>query len=109
MTRAYDVTLQRVLRHPFATVLFAFAMLGGTVYLFLTMPTGFIPSQDSGFIQARRSASQDISFESMAKHQRAVADILEHDPNVRADWRLRRRQQPGLRVRPAEAARRSER
>ena len=82
VTRAYDVTLQRVLRHPFATVVFATAMLGGTVYLFLTMPTGFIPSQDTGFIQGATLASQDISFESMAKHQRAVGDILEHDPNV---------------------------
>jgi hydrophobic/amphiphilic exporter-1 (mainly G- bacteria), HAE1 family len=82
ITRAYDVTLQRVLRHPFATVVFAFAMLGGTVYLFLTMPTGFIPSQDTGFIQGATLAGQDISFESMAKHQRAVGDILEHDPNV---------------------------
>jgi len=66
VTRAYDVTLQRVLRHPFATVVFAFAMLCGTVYLFLTMPTGFIPSQDTGFIQGATLASQDISFESMA-------------------------------------------
>jgi HAE1 family hydrophobic/amphiphilic exporter-1 len=82
ITRAYDVTLQGVLRHPFLTVVFAFAMLGGTLYLFLTMPTGFIPSQDTGFIQGATLASQDISFESMAKHQRAVGDILEHDPNV---------------------------
>jgi len=48
----------------FITVLFATAMLGGTVYLFMTMPTGFIPSQDTGFIQGASLASQDISFES---------------------------------------------
>ncbi len=82
VTRAYDVTLQRVLRHPFLTILFAFAMLGGTIYLFLTMPTGFIPSQDTGFLQGVTIASQDISFESLARHQRAVGDLLEHDPNI---------------------------
>ncbi len=70
---------------PSLTVLFALAMLGGTVYLFLTMPTGFIPSQDTRLhLRASTLASQDISFESMAKHLRAVGDILEHDPNVRA-------------------------
>ena len=95
---------KRVLRHPFATVMFALAMLGGTVYLFMNMPTGFIPSQDTGFIQGATLASQDISFESMAKHQRAVGDILEHDPNCRADRRIRRRQQPGLHLRDDEAA-----
>ena len=42
-------------------------MLAGTVYLFLTMPTGFIPSQDSGFVFGVTLAGQDISFESMAQ------------------------------------------
>ena len=55
-------------------------MLGGTVYLFFNMPTGFIPSQDTGFFQGAVLASQDISFESMAKHLRAVADIIEPIP-----------------------------
>jgi HAE1 family hydrophobic/amphiphilic exporter-1 len=84
ITHAYDVTLQGVLRHPFLTVLFAFAMLGGTVYLFFNMPTGFIPSQDTGFVQGAVLASQDISYDSMAKHVRAVADVLEKDPNLQS-------------------------
>jgi HAE1 family hydrophobic/amphiphilic exporter-1 len=84
ITHAYDVTLQGVLRYPFLTVLFAFAMLGGTVYLFFNMPTGFIPSQDTGFVQGAVLASQDISYESMAKHVRAVADVLEKDPNLQS-------------------------
>jgi len=50
MTRSYDYTLKKALRHSFTTILIAFAMLAGTVYLFFTMPTGFIPSQDSGFM-----------------------------------------------------------
>ncbi|MDQ6698567.1 MAG: efflux RND transporter permease subunit, partial [Acidobacteriota bacterium] len=83
MASAYDYTLKKVLRHEFATVLFAFAMLIGTAYLFMTMPTGFIPSQDSGFIFGVTMASQDISFESMAKHQFAIAETVRQDPNVR--------------------------
>ena len=46
-------------------------MLVGTVYLFKTMPTGFIPSQDSGFLFAITLGPQDISFESMAAHTQA--------------------------------------
>jgi len=70
-----------VLRHQFATILFATALLGGTIYLFFTMPTGFIPSQDSGFFFGATLAGQDISFDSMARHQLAVASIMKRDPN----------------------------
>jgi hydrophobic/amphiphilic exporter-1 (mainly G- bacteria), HAE1 family len=83
MARGYDYTLRKVLRHRFATVLLAFALLAGTLYLFFTMPTGFIPSVDSGIAFGITRAGQDISFESMAKHQRALADIAQQDPNVR--------------------------
>jgi HAE1 family hydrophobic/amphiphilic exporter-1 len=79
---AYDYTLRKVLLHKFATMVVAVAMLAGTVYLFMTMPTGFIPSQDSGFIFGITMAGQDISFEAMAERQKAVADILQADPNV---------------------------
>src|SRR5437899_11982866 len=82
LARLYDYTLKKALRHRFATVLFSFVMLAGTVYLFLTMPTVFIPSQDSGFVFGVTMASQDISFESMAKHQRAISDIVRGDSNV---------------------------
>jgi hydrophobic/amphiphilic exporter-1 (mainly G- bacteria), HAE1 family len=84
ITHAYDWSLKRVLRHSFITAMVALAMLGGTVYLFMNMPTGFIPSQDTGFIQGAALANQDISYESMAKHLRAVGEILEHDPNLKS-------------------------
>jgi HAE1 family hydrophobic/amphiphilic exporter-1 len=77
------VTLRAVLRHQFATVMTALLLLVGTVYLFFTMPTGFIPSQDSSFAFGVTMAGQDISFESMAKHHKAVTDIIFADPNVR--------------------------
>jgi hydrophobic/amphiphilic exporter-1 (mainly G- bacteria), HAE1 family len=78
----YDYTLRKVMRHGLATMTVAVLLLAGTIYLFMTMPTGFIPSQDSGFIFGVTMAGQDISFESMAKRQRAIADIVQGDPNV---------------------------
>ncbi len=82
IANAYDWSLRGVLRHQFATMLVAVAMLIGTVYLFKTMPTGFIPSQDGGYIFAVSMAGQDISYQAMADHQKAVADIMKDDPNV---------------------------
>jgi hydrophobic/amphiphilic exporter-1 (mainly G- bacteria), HAE1 family len=82
LTTSYEYTLTKVLRHKFITVLFAFALLGGTIYLFFTMPTGFIPSQDSGFVFGGIIGGQDISYESMAKHVRAVAGIASQDATV---------------------------
>jgi HAE1 family hydrophobic/amphiphilic exporter-1 len=79
---AYDYTLRKAMRHGATTMAVAVLLLVGTVYLFLTMPTGFIPSQDSGFIFGVTLAGQDVSFESMAKRQRQVADIIQADPNV---------------------------
>jgi len=82
LARWYDVTLRLTLRHQFITLLIAFAMLGGTLYLFFTMPTGFIPSQDSGFMFGVTMAGQDISAEAMAHKTLAVADIARKDPAV---------------------------
>ena len=79
---AYDVTLRAVLRHKFATMVVAAATLAGTVYLFITMPTGFFPSQDSGFVFGVTMAGQDVSFESMAQRQKAVSEIMQADENV---------------------------
>ena len=82
IARFYEYTLGKVLRHKFATMVVALAMLAGTIYIFRTMPTGFIPSQDSAFIFGVSMAGQDISYESMAQRQRAVADAVKSDPNV---------------------------
>ncbi|MGC9947549.1 MAG: efflux RND transporter permease subunit [Bryobacteraceae bacterium] len=82
LASGYDYTLKGVLRHQFATLMAGLLLLGGTVYMFFGMPTGFIPSQDSGFFFGFALSGQDISFESMAKHLRAVADIVQRDPDV---------------------------
>ncbi len=82
IAQLYDYTLRKVLRHRLATVAVAFLMLIGTLYIFRTMPTGFIPSQDSGFIFGVSMAGQDISYEAMAQRQKAVADVVRADPNI---------------------------
>jgi HAE1 family hydrophobic/amphiphilic exporter-1 len=79
---AYERTLRIALRFKPATVGVAVLLLVGTVWLFEKMPTGFIPSQDSGFFFAFTMAGQDVSYESMARHEVAVSEIARHDPNV---------------------------
>ncbi|MGO9242773.1 MAG: efflux RND transporter permease subunit [Bryobacteraceae bacterium] len=82
MARAYDATLKISLHHQFATLMLAILMLAGSLYLFFTMPTGFIPSQDSGFVFGVTQAGQDISFESMTAHHMAIVNILRQQPAV---------------------------
>jgi HAE1 family hydrophobic/amphiphilic exporter-1 len=82
LARWYESTLRIALRFHPVTMLVAVAMLVGTFYLFFHMPTGFIPSQDSGFTFGVVVGPQDISFDSMAQHLRQVAQIVQADPNV---------------------------
>ncbi len=82
MTRGYERTLGLAMRHRFATLMVAVLMLAGTAWLFVTMPTGFIPSQDSGFMFAMTRGPEDISFDSMARHQKQVANVVGAHPEV---------------------------
>ena len=78
----YECTLKIALRFRLVTLGVALLMLVGTGYLFVTMPTGFIPPQDSSFFFGVTQGPQDISFESMAKHHRAVSEIVRAQPYV---------------------------
>jgi HAE1 family hydrophobic/amphiphilic exporter-1 len=82
IANAYDYTLRKVLYHKLATMAVAAATLAGTIYIFMTIPTGFIPSQDSGYILGVSMGGQDISYESMAQRQKAVSDTMNADPNI---------------------------
>ena len=82
--RAYDWSLRRVLRHRRATMIVSAAVLVATVWLFMVMPTGFLPSEDIGQAFAFTEAAQGISFDGMAQHQQALAAIVGADPNVDA-------------------------
>ncbi|HXB73330.1 MAG TPA: efflux RND transporter permease subunit [Candidatus Acidoferrales bacterium] len=83
LTRGYESTLRVALRFRLVTLAVAVLMLVGTVYLFTTMPTGFIPSQDAGFMFGLLLGPQDISFDAMARKGHAIAEIVQADPNVR--------------------------
>jgi hydrophobic/amphiphilic exporter-1 (mainly G- bacteria), HAE1 family len=78
----YESTLHIAMRFRLVTLAVAVLMLVGTVYLFKTMPTGFIPSQDSGFMFGVIMGPQDISFESMARHVHAVEEVARANPDV---------------------------
>ncbi|PYQ01751.1 MAG: acriflavine resistance protein B, partial [Acidobacteria bacterium] len=81
---AYDWSLKRVLRHRRATMAVSAVVLLATVWLFMVMPTGFLPSEDIGQAFAFTEAAQGISFDEMARHQQALAAIVGADPNVDA-------------------------
>ena len=78
----YRVTLDAVLRHQFITLLVFFVTVGGTVWLFVTIPKGFFPTQDTGVVIAISEAGQDVSFAEMARRQEALMEIVRKDPDV---------------------------
>jgi hydrophobic/amphiphilic exporter-1 (mainly G- bacteria), HAE1 family len=82
LANLYKGTLRVVLRHRLITMAVTFLMLAETVHLFMIMPKGFIPSQDAGLVFGITEAGQDISYESMVAHQKAITDIIQKDPNV---------------------------
>ena len=79
---AYGRSLDRVLDHQGLMLLVILATLGLTVWLYLLVPKGFFPVQDSGVIQVVTQAPGTISFEAMKKQQEAVARQLLGDPDV---------------------------
>jgi len=79
---AYDRTLQVVMRHRLTTMVVSLAILVATVFLFVYIPKGFFPDEDTGRIMVTTEAAQDISFEAMREHQLAVMKIVAADPNI---------------------------
>src|SRR5262249_51579001 len=80
----YDRTLQIVLRHREATMVAFFVVLAATAVLFVMVPKGFIPDQDTDQIAVTTEAAQGTSYDRLVKYQDAVADMLRRDPNVEA-------------------------
>ena len=78
----YGRTLRVVLRFQTLTLLVALATLVLTVVLYIFIPKGFFPVQDTGVIQGISQASQSISFEAMSEKQREMAQIILQDPAV---------------------------
>ena len=80
--RGYEWSLDRVLRYKFVTLLVTFATLGFSIWLYIIIPKGFFPTEDTGFISASTEGSSDISFAHMAVLQRQVAELIRKDPSV---------------------------
>ncbi len=78
----YSRWLTWVLRHQTLTLLVAVATLGLTVVLYLAVPKGFFPVQDTGVIQGISEAPQSISFRAMSERQQALARVILADPAV---------------------------
>ena len=78
----YERSLGWVMVHRFGALLFSIAVLIGTVILYKLVPTGFIPTQDTGQIVATTEAAQGTSFDEMVRKQRQVAAIVARDTNI---------------------------
>ncbi|WP_168394581.1 efflux RND transporter permease subunit [Erwinia amylovora] len=79
---AYDRLLTIVLNHQRITLLVALATLALTALLYLMVPKGFFPAQDTGLIQGVTVASQDVSFSEMSRRQQQLAAIVLQNPAV---------------------------
>ena len=82
MRDTYDRTLQVALRRRGTTMLVSLGIFVMTIILFVVIPKGFFPSEDTGQIFAITEAAQDISFDAMKQHQQAAAKVVAADPNV---------------------------
>ncbi|WP_300238793.1 MdtB/MuxB family multidrug efflux RND transporter permease subunit [Pseudomonas sp.] len=82
LIESYGRKLQWVLKHQFLTLMVAVGTLGLTVFLYLVVPKGFFPVQDTGVIQGISEAPQSVSFAAMSQRQQDLAKIILQDPAV---------------------------
>src|ERR1700732_2314743 len=80
--RGYEATLDLVLKYRFATLLVMIGTLVGTVWLYIVIPKGFFPLEDTGFINVITEGPSDISFHAMTERTQQIGDILLKDPAV---------------------------
>src|SRR5579863_2977728 len=84
MLRVYDSTLKVVLRYRLTTMAAGMAVLAGTVYMFIHIPKGFIPDQDTDQLSVITESAQGTSFYEMTELQKLVAEVVRQNPNVAA-------------------------
>ncbi|SCK41355.1 hydrophobic/amphiphilic exporter-1, HAE1 family [Variovorax sp. HW608] len=82
MLAGYKRGLTVVLRHPFITLMSFIATVAATVALFIVIPKGFFPQQDTGFIFGSADAAQDSSSQAMHDRMLKLADIIREDPDI---------------------------
>ncbi|WP_434768878.1 MdtB/MuxB family multidrug efflux RND transporter permease subunit [Pseudomonas triticicola] len=84
MIKEYGRMLRWVLKHQPLTLLVAIGTLALTVFLYVIVPKGFFPVQDTGVIQGISEAPQSISFAAMGERQQELAKIILEDPAVQS-------------------------
>jgi HAE1 family hydrophobic/amphiphilic exporter-1 len=82
LINGYDWALTRVLQYKLITLFVTLLSLAASLYVFDIIPKGFFPNEDTGQILASTEAVQDISFDSMAVHQKDIGTIVDADPAV---------------------------
>ena len=82
MLRAYEWTLDLVLRAKSIMLALTLLTIGGTLWLYVVVPKGFFPTEDTGYVVGITEGSTDISFPALSVLQRRVADIVRKDPAV---------------------------
>ncbi len=80
--RGYARTLDWVLRYKSIMLMVTIFTIAGTVWLYIIVPKGFFPTEDTGFLFGITEARTDIGFDSMVENQRKLADIVRADPAV---------------------------
>jgi HAE1 family hydrophobic/amphiphilic exporter-1 len=80
--RAYEWALDRVLARKAMMLMVTLATLAGTIALYIVVPKGFFPQEDTGFLFGTTDAATDTSYEAMSVRQKELADILSRDPAV---------------------------
>jgi hydrophobe/amphiphile efflux-1 (HAE1) family protein len=85
MLALYTRGLDLVMQHRRVTLGVFFATVAATVWLFILVPKGFFPQQDTGTITGFSEAAQDVSFAEMTRLQDEVLDVVAKDPDV-ASW-----------------------
>ncbi len=84
LVNGYKTGLDIVLRHQFITLMVFFATMACTGVLFVSIPKGFFPVQDTGAIQGIAYAAQDVSPDRMRGIQKQLSDVLARDPDIAA-------------------------
>jgi len=82
VVEGYRVSLEWVLRRQTVTILVTAATLALTIWLYVIIPKGFLPPQDTGLINAVTEGGPEVSFEEMQRLQARVVDAIKHDPDV---------------------------
>ena len=80
--RAYEWSLDRVLAYKSIMLGVTLFTVAGTIWLYIVVPKGFFPTEDTGFMIGITEAKTDIAFPAMVEHQRKVADIVRADKAV---------------------------